>query len=334
MPGPHDLLTRYTFEQPERAAAELRAVLPPQVAALVDWSSLQRESGSVVDSHLKETQSDLLFSGRLLNGQPLLIYFLLEHQSSVERLMVFRMLRYVMRILERWLQQNPGSQWLPVVLPMVLYHGPEGRWMAPLRLEELFGLPPELLELLAPLLPRFECLVDDLPAAREEALRAREAPAMVLLTLLLLRASHSEELAALLKDWEVLWARMLDSPQAWEDLNAILHYLLEVEPEAADEPLRQVLHSVAQGQRAEEQMRTIKEALIEQGREQGWNAGLAQGQARERAEGVLRILEVRRIPVDEQTRKLILSCTDLHLLKQWFDQALSATSVSELMKSG
>jgi hypothetical protein len=66
MSGPHDLLTRYTFEQPERAAAELRAVLPPQVAALVDWSSLQRESGSVVDSHLKETQSDLLFSGRLL----------------------------------------------------------------------------------------------------------------------------------------------------------------------------------------------------------------------------------------------------------------------------
>ncbi len=80
-------------------------------------------------------------------------------------------------------------------------------------------------------------------------------------------------------------------------------------------------------------MRTIKEALIEQGRQQGWNAGLAQGQARERAEGVLRILELRRVPLDEQTRKLILSCTDLHLLKQWFDQALSVTSVSDLMKS-
>jgi predicted transposase YdaD len=334
MPGPHDLLTRYTFEQPERAAAELRAVLPAQVVALVDWSSLQRESGSVVDSHLKETQSDLLFSGRLHNGHPLLLYFLLEHQSSVERLMAFRMLRYVMRILERWLQQNPGSQWLPVVLPMVLYHGPEGRWTAPLRVEELFGLPPEFLELLAPLLSRFGCPVDDLPAAREEALRAREAPAMVLLTLLLLRASHSGELAALLKGWGILLAQVLDSPQAREDLNAILHYLLAVEPEAADEPIQRVLHSVAQGQHSEEQMRTIKEALIEQGREQGWNAGLAQGQARERAEGVLRILELRGISIDEQSRKLILSCTDLVLLKQWFEQALSATSLSDLMKSG
>jgi hypothetical protein len=44
-------------------------------------------------------------------------------------------------------------------------------------------------------------------------------------------------------------------------------------------------------------------------------------------------LEARRIAVDEQTRKLILSCTDLHLLKQWFEQALSATRVSDLMKS-
>lgn len=334
MPGPHDLLTRYTFEQPERAAAELRAVLPSQVAALVDWSSLQRESGSVVDSHLKETQSDLLFSGRLLNGQPLLIYFLLEHQSSVERLMAFRMLRYVLRILERWLQQNPGSQWLPVVLPMVLYHGPEGRWTAPLKVEELFGLPPELLELLAPLLPRFECRVDDLPATREEALRARDAPAMVLLTLLLLRASHSGELTVLLKAWGPLLAQVLESPQARDDLSAILHYLLAVEPEAADEPLQQVLHSVVQGHHSEEQMRTIKEALIQQGWNAGLAEGLAEGQARERADGVLRILEARRIPVDEQTRKVILSCKDLNLLRQWFEQALSATSVSELMKSG
>jgi predicted transposase/invertase (TIGR01784 family) len=333
MPRPHDLLTRYTFEQPERAAAELRAVLPPQVAALIAWSSLERQSGSVVDSHLKETQSDLLFAGRLNSGQSLLLYFLLEHQSSVERLMAFRLLRYVMRILERWLQQNPGSPWLPVVLPMVLYHGPEGRWTAPLKMEELFALPPELLGILAPLLPRIEYRVDDLTAAREEALRAREAPAMVLLTLLLLRASHSGNLAVLLKGWGPLLAQVLESPQAREDLNAILHYLLSVEPEAADEPLQQVLLSVARGHHSEEQMRTIREMLIDQGRQQGLAQGLAEGQASERALGVLRILESRRIAVDEQTRSRILSCTDLHLLEQWFDRALDATSISDLMMS-
>jgi len=84
MPGPHDLLARYTFAHPERAAAELRAVLPPHVVSAVDWSSLRREPGSVVDPELRETESDLLFSARLHEGGSLLLYVLLEHESSVD----------------------------------------------------------------------------------------------------------------------------------------------------------------------------------------------------------------------------------------------------------
>jgi predicted transposase YdaD len=69
MPGPHDLFARFTFGHPERAAAELRAVLPPEVVARVDWSSLRREPASVVDPELRESQSDLLFSARLHGGR-------------------------------------------------------------------------------------------------------------------------------------------------------------------------------------------------------------------------------------------------------------------------
>ncbi|HYH94555.1 Rpn family recombination-promoting nuclease/putative transposase [Hyalangium sp.] len=145
MPGPHDLFVRYTFDHPERAAAELRAVLPPEVVAQVDWSSLRREVGSVVDAELRERQSDLLFSARLHGGQPLLLYLLLEHPSSVDKWMAFRMLRYVMRQLERWHQQHPESEKLPVILPVVMYHGPEGHWTAALRMEDLFHLPGEAL---------------------------------------------------------------------------------------------------------------------------------------------------------------------------------------------
>ena len=106
MPGPHDLFARFTFSHPERAAAELRAVLPVEVAARVDWSSLHHESSSVVDPELKERQSDLLFSARLHDGQPVLLYFLLEHQSSADRWMAFRMLRYVVRQL-----RSDGVNW-------------------------------------------------------------------------------------------------------------------------------------------------------------------------------------------------------------------------------
>ncbi|WP_223760702.1 Rpn family recombination-promoting nuclease/putative transposase [Myxococcus sp. RHSTA-1-4] len=82
MSGPHDRFVRYTFGHPERAAAELRAVLPAHLVSEMDWTSLRTESGSVVDPELRATESDLLLTARLRSGHPLLLYVLLEHQST------------------------------------------------------------------------------------------------------------------------------------------------------------------------------------------------------------------------------------------------------------
>ena len=97
-------------------------------------------------------------------------------------------------------------------------------------------------------------------------------------------------------------------------------------------------------------MRTMGEALIEQGREQGREQGLqeglnkglreglnkgrteglAEGRARERAEAVLRILAARDIAVDEQARQLILSCSEMATLERWFDRALKAARIADV----
>ena len=326
MSGPHDLFARFTFGHPERAVAELRAVLPPEVVAQVDWTQVQREPSSVVDPELRERQSDFLFSARLHGGAPVLLYFLLEHQSSVDPWMALRRLRYVLRQLEHWRREHPESPVLPVVIPVVMYHGAEGGWTAPRQVEELFHLPNEALEYWRALVPRFGYLLDDLTAQREEALRARPGPPLARLALLLLRSGRSRKLAVLLEGWKPLLAEVMASPEGQEQLRAVVHYLLKVAVKEVRAPLRQVLNSLAKEQRAEELMTTIAEAYIEEGRE----LGLAEGQARGRAEGVLRILAARRIAVDEGTRTLILSCRDLNLLDRWFDQALNATRLSDL----
>ena len=200
MSGPHDRFVRFTFDHPARAEAELRAVLPAHIASQVDWTTLRRESGSVVDPELRNTETDLLFSARLSNGRQLLFYVLLEHQSSVDRWMALRMLRYVLRQLERWRQENPGSQRLPVIIPLVMYHGPEGAWSAPRRLEDLFDVPDEGEQAASwrTLVPRFEYLLDDLTAERAEALMARPGPPLVRLALLVLAYGRTQELARLL----------------------------------------------------------------------------------------------------------------------------------------
>jgi hypothetical protein len=45
---------------------------------------------------------------------------------------------------------------------------------------------------------------------------------------------------------------------------------------------------------------------------------------------VLRILAARDIAVDERTRTLIMTCTDLATLDQWLDRASTATRLSDL----
>ena len=111
---------------------------------------------------------------------------------------------------EHWRKEHPESEALPVVVPLVMYHGPEGAWTAPRRVEELFELPGEGVERerWRALVPRFEYLLDDLTAEREEALRTRPGPPLARLALLLLRYGRAEELAARLEGWKALFAQV------------------------------------------------------------------------------------------------------------------------------
>ncbi|MFY0580708.1 Rpn family recombination-promoting nuclease/putative transposase [Cystobacter fuscus] len=333
MSGPHDLFARYTFGHPERAAAELRAVLPAHVVSEVDWSSLRREPGSVVDPELRETESDLLFTARLHTGQPLLLYVLLEHQSQVDGWMALRMLRYVVRHMERWRQEHPDSAGLPLILPLVMYHGSEGAWTAPRRVEELFALPEgeEERTRWRALLPRFEYLLDDLTAEREEALKARSGPPLARLAWLVLRHGRSEELARKLLEWEGLFAQVQADAEGAEHLVVVIRYLLWVGGEPVHEAAGQVLHSVLGRRRTEELMRSYGEQLIERGLQQGLARGREEGLLQGRAEAILRILTVRGVQVDEVARQRILSCSDVATLDRWLDLSLKATTLAEVL---
>jgi hypothetical protein len=320
MSGPHDRFVRYTLGHPERAAAELRAALPAELVAQVDWSTLRREPSNVVDAQLRETQSDLLFSAQLTGGQPVLIFVLIEHQSTVDRWMALRMLKYVVRQWEAWHQQHPERP-LPVIVPLVLYHGPEGRWTAPLRVEELVEMP-EGQEARGGV-PHFGYHLDDLTAARAKVLLSRTGPALVKLLWVGLRYGNTPELARQLKGLAMLFAQVQADPGGAEELRMVVQYLLWVGDRAVRKVLEDVLDSVVGQQHTEELMQTVGQKLFAQGE--------AKGEAKGQAKYVLRTLVRRGIPVDAKTRRRIMSCKDTRLLDQWFDRAWTASSVAEVL---
>jgi hypothetical protein len=261
-PTPHDSVFRRIFGVPENAASQLRAVLPAGLAARLDLGRLARVPASFVDEALKWRYSDLLFTAPL-DGRDAFVYLLVEHQSSADALMAFRMLRYVTRIWDHYLRDHPRARRLPVVIPLVVHHG-RTRWTSPVRLLDLIDADPGAKKEMEAYLPRFEFLLDDLAGVDGEQLRDRELTPSALVTLLLLKtAPGNPQVPAELRPWAAQLRAVLDQPGGTEAFIAILTYI-ELVSEAPASELRDLAASL--GPDAEEAYVTTAEMLRTEGR--------------------------------------------------------------------
>jgi hypothetical protein len=187
VPHAHDGLFRLVFSKPAHAASELRAVLPPELTARLDLERLTPVNGSFVDSALRWRHSDVLLSTRL-DGHDALVYVLIEHQSKPDPLMPWRMLRYLVRIWDRHLEDHPKATRLPLIIPVVVHQG-HRPWTAPTELSQLIDIDPATAAAAAEFLPTFRYLLDDLARIDPAELQARPLTPAVRLTLLVMHAA-------------------------------------------------------------------------------------------------------------------------------------------------
>ncbi|MET7680081.1 hypothetical protein [Streptomyces sp. NPDC005423] len=66
---------------------------------------------------------------------------------------------------------------------------------------------------------------------------------------------------------------------------------------------------------------------------EGKAEGKAEGEVAGEAKGVLRVLEVRGLPVSDEARERIVGCTDLDRLNDWLDRAGTVDGVEDLFVS-
>ena len=124
-----------------RTAALLQEHLPSEMAALIDFEHPPEQlEGTFINGVGAKTQCDALFRVRLKGGQDARIFVLLEHKSSVDYNTPLQLARYMLNIWERELNTIPGRSKLPMILPLVFYHG-LGEWTAPLSLAEMIDVP-------------------------------------------------------------------------------------------------------------------------------------------------------------------------------------------------
>lgn len=133
---PNDKLFKLAMAEIAVAKEFFDARLPKLIREKIDLKTLKLEKESFIDPAFKETEADVVYSVMSSNGTAYL-YLLVEQQSTVDSMLAFRLLVYIVRILEQHLKQNPGSH-LPLVYTMVIYAGDEP-WDAALDIFPLFG---------------------------------------------------------------------------------------------------------------------------------------------------------------------------------------------------
>lgn len=315
--NPHNALFVDTFADVEHASSFLAAILPSGITRHLALEGLALTSDHHVDEKLAELETDLLFTVPTRSGDEVLVYCLLEHQSTVDRWMAFRLLRYMVRIWDKWLREHDDAEALPPIVPVVLAHAPGG-WTAPRDFVSLIAGPQELVASLRTHLPDFEAVVEDLAVRSDEDLAELKVTALSRLVLTLFKHSRDGDILERLPSWSRAFAEAYQG-SGFEALVRVLMYIMEVVEGATLDHLEWVDREVDAPEG--EVIMTLAEKL----RQEGEQRGLEKGQQLL----LLKLLKLRFGELTEETTSRV-KASSLADLEAMAERVLTAKNLDEV----
>lgn len=137
-PTPHDAIFKQLLAHIDTARDFIDIHLPADLRSLCDLNTLQLESGSFIEEDLRAYYSDVLYSLEI-NNKTGYIHVLIEHQSSPDKQMPFRLMRYSVAAMQRHLEA--GNTHLPLVVPILFYQGKTSPYPFSMNWYSMFDLP-------------------------------------------------------------------------------------------------------------------------------------------------------------------------------------------------
>ena len=274
---PHDRFVRETLSHKDNAASFLENYLPAEIKNLVDLGSLEIEKDSFIAQDLQDYYSDLLYKVKFC-GHDGYVYLLFEHKSYNEKWIALQLLEYILQI---WKLKKSQGQKLPVVVPLVLYHG-TSQWKIGLKLSDILEYHDTRLR---EYIPDFRYLLYDLTTRSDaEIYGSAQLKAM----LFLLKYRDSELLAQLGKILSLM-KNLPDSELGY--LQSITIYVLSttnIEVNQFAQIASQNLSS-----KGGNIIMTTAERLIAQGIKEGEIKGEIKGKIEGKIEAIESVLEIR-----------------------------------------
>ncbi len=140
--NPHDKRYKELFSHKKSFISLLKDCVKKQWVNDLDEESLTKTDNSFILQDFSEKEADVVYEAKL-NGRTVVFYILLELQSSVDYLMPYRLLLYIVEILRHYYNNADVNKRdnkdfkFPVVFPIVFFSGKE-TWNVPLNLRDIF----------------------------------------------------------------------------------------------------------------------------------------------------------------------------------------------------
>ena len=291
----HDKLVKKILEKPREVEFVVRKAL-----GIKEKLEIEEVRNEFITIDYRGKQVDLLYK---IKGKE--VYLLIEHQSTQDVKMPYRILEYEVQIIDRSFRKNNyQTEKLAKVIAIVIYTGP-GEWKMPQRLEEIqisFNYSKKILEDYD--LTIGYNLLDINKLSKEELL---EGETLFGRMMLVERARREEELIEILE--EIL---PLTKENEREDVINILRYILvkDIGEEKAKEYIKKLEEGVIEMSGYVNYLRQDREATMLKMRNEGKKEGKKEGK-RAGENNIIKTLFKNKMPAKEIAEKTGIALTEI-----------------------
>ena len=117
----HDTTFKLAMRDLRVAKEMIQTYLPLATTRTINLNTLAICQASYIDQDHQHSHADILYSAQSVDGDHAYIYFIWEHQSTYDKHMPLRLLRYTCQIMHDHIKA--GHDTLPIVIPALVYNG-------------------------------------------------------------------------------------------------------------------------------------------------------------------------------------------------------------------
>ncbi len=329
----HDTGYKLLFSHARVVEDLLRGFVEEDWIEGLDYTTLEKVSGSYITDDLRDREDDLIWRVRH-QGEWLYVYLLLEFQSTVDPWMALRIMVYTGLLYQDLIKSGEvkAGQKLPSIFPLVLYNG-RNRWTAARDVSELIENPSGSLQRYHPAQRYFLLEENALDAAA-----LADAENTVTNIIRLETSAQPEDvrravsgLLQRLKGPD--YANLRRAFVVWIN-RIVLRRLMPGQEIPEVNELQEIDTMLAE--RVEEWTEQWKQDGLQQGLQQGIQQGKIEGKLEGKLEGEASLIErqlTRRFgPPSAETQARLKTAT-LEQLEQWAENILDATTLEEVFKN-